>query len=143
MSEMCVGPTRGLAERGRPFFRHPLLDGGVGGTPGTPRSQTPCTQPGGEVIALRTRAACQIAVSPDLIVGIIEETPCSPSKKSFECIQSADSIDLKGERCPSAGDCRNIRIAAVFGLLKLDNCPGNIRSFLIEHGGIVVLTIGY
>lgn len=59
---MCVGPTRGLAERGRPFFRHTLLGGGVGVYPGTPSLWHPCTQPGGEVIALRTQAACQMVV---------------------------------------------------------------------------------
>ena len=53
VSEMCVGPTRGLAERGRPFFRHTLLGGGgVGGTRKPSCAQAPPTQPGGEVIAL-------------------------------------------------------------------------------------------
>ena len=66
-SEMSVGPTRGLAERGRPFFRHTLLDGGVGVYLGTPSPQHPCTQPGGDLIDLRTRPACQMAVMHSVI----------------------------------------------------------------------------
>lgn len=51
---MCVGPTRGVAERGRPFFRHTLLGGGVGvGVYPEPScAQAPPTQPGDVLIGL-------------------------------------------------------------------------------------------
>ena len=49
---MRVGPTRGLAERPRPFFRHTLLEWGEGeGWPGWLPSCPPAPSPPGEVIA--------------------------------------------------------------------------------------------
>lgn len=45
---MCVGPTRGLAERPRPFFRHTLLEWGRGeGVAWAAPFLPPCTQPAG------------------------------------------------------------------------------------------------
>ena len=51
-SGMSVGPTRGLAERGRPFFRHTFLEWGRGrGWPGWLPSCPPAPSPAREVIA--------------------------------------------------------------------------------------------
>ena len=130
-SEMSVGPTRGLAERGPPFFRHTLLDGGVGVYPEPARSHTPCTQPGGEVIALRTQAACQMVVMHTRNPWCYWVYRITIYYTLLKSIQSADAIDLQSERCASASDCGNIGISAVFGLLELDNCPGDIASLFV------------
>lgn len=128
---MCVGPTRGLAERGHPFFRPTLLGGGVGVCPGAPSPWHPCTQPGGDLIALCTPPACQMAVRHSMSPWRYWVSRIYIIYMLLESIQSADAINLESERCASAGDRRYICVSAVFGLFELDNCPGNVRSLLV------------
>ena len=127
---MCVGPTRGLAERPRPFFRHTLLEWGEGVAWVSPFLPS-CTHPGEGGHRPQHPPACQMIVRHTTGPWCYWVSRITIYYTLLESIQSADSIYLEGERCASAGDCRYVRVAAVLWLLELDNCACNVASLLV------------
>ena len=131
-SEMSVGPTRGLAERGPPFFRLPLLEWGRGRRGAwVALILRPCTQPGGGGHRPQHPPACQMVVRHSMGHWCYWVSRITIYCTLLESIQSADSINLQGERCAAAGDCGDIGVAAVLRLLELNNCACNVRPLLI------------
>ena len=132
MSGMCVGPTRGLAERPRPFFRLSILEWGEGeGVAWVALILRPCTQPAGGGHRPQPRPSCQMVVRYSIGPWCYLVLRITIYYMLLESIQSAYAVDLKGERCASAGDCRDIGISAVLGLFELDNCPGNVAPLFV------------